>query len=240
MAQRADIRTGSAEGNRLSPEPVTKMLKLLVIGATRGTGRQVMQQALAAGHSVVALTRDPARIDVPHDVPDQRLSVVRGDVLDPASLAPALADRNAVISTLGVTSGRAPTTLYSEGMRNIIQAMRATGVRRLVAVSAAPLSSDDGDTLPSRLLLKPLLWTLLRPVYADMARMEDEIRQSGLDWTIMRPPRLTDKPPSGRYRTALNRGVRGGYTISRADLAAAILTLLDDPTASHAAIGIGY
>ena len=215
------------------------MLKLLVIGATRGTGRQVMQQALAAGHAVVALARDPARIDVPKDLRDQWLSVVRGDVLDPSSLAPAMADRDAVISTLGVT-GRAPTTLYSEGMRNIIQAMRTTGVRRLVAVSAAPLSGDDGDTLPSRLLLTPLLWALLRPVYADMARMEDEIRQSGLDWTIMRPPRLTDKPPTGRYRTALNRRVRGGYTISRADLAAAILTLLDDPTASHAAIGIGY
>jgi putative NADH-flavin reductase len=157
-----------------------------------------MQQALAAGHAVVALARDPARIDVPHDVPAQRLSVVRGDVLDPSSLAPAMADCDAVISTLGVTSGRAPTTLYSEGMRNIIQAMRATGVRRLVAVSAAPLSSDDGDTLPSRLLVKPLMWALLRPVYADMAGMEDEIRQSGLNWTIVRPPRLTDRPPTGR------------------------------------------
>jgi putative NADH-flavin reductase len=239
MAQRTDIRTGSAEGNRLSAEPVTKMLKLLVIGASRGTGRQVMQQALAAGHAVVALARDPARIDIPNDVPAQQLSVVRGDVLDPSSLAPAMADRDAVISTLGVTS-RAPTTLYSEGMRNIIQAMRATGVRRLVAVSAAPLSSDDGDTLPSRLLLKPLLWALFRPVYADMATMEDEIRQSGLDWTILRPPRLTDKPPTGRYRTALNRSVRGGRTISRADLAAAILKLLDDPTSIRAAIGIAY
>jgi putative NADH-flavin reductase len=215
------------------------MLKLLVIGASRGTGRQVMQQALAAGHTVVALARDPARIDIPNDVPAQQLSVVRGDVLDPSSLAPAMADRDAVISTLGVTS-RAPTTLYSEGMRNIIQAMRATGVRRLVAVSAAPLSSDDGDTLPSRLLLKPLLWALFRPVYADMATMEDEIRQSGLDWTIIRPPRLTDKPPTGRYRAALNRSVRRGYIIARADLAAAILKLLDDPTSIRAAIGIGY
>jgi len=239
MAQRTDIRTGSADGHRVSPEPASKMLKLLVIAASRGTGRQVMQQALAAGHAVVALARDPTRIDVPHDVPDQRLSVVRGDVLDPASLAPAMVGQDAVISSFGVTSRR-PTTLYSDGMRNIIQAMRATGARRLVAVSAWPLSGDDGDTLPSRLLLKPLLWALLRPVYADMATMEDEIRQSGLDWTIVRPRRLTDKPPTGHYRMALNRSVRGGYTISRADLAAAILTLLDDPTARHAAIGIGY
>src|SRR5947208_16944881 len=109
MAQRTDIRTGSADG--LSPEPATKTQKLLVIVATRGTGRQVMQQALAAGHAVVALARDPARIDVPKDLRDQWLSVVRGDVLDPSSLAPAMAGQDAVISSIGVTS-RGPTTLY--------------------------------------------------------------------------------------------------------------------------------
>jgi putative NADH-flavin reductase len=70
--------------------------------------------------------------------------------------------------------------------------------------------------------------------------MEDEIRTSGLDWTIVRPPRLTDKPATGRYRMALNRSVRRGYIIARADLASAILMLLEDPTASRAAIGIGY
>ena len=87
MAQRTDIRTGSADGHRVSPEPASKMLKLLVIAASRGTGRQVMQQALAAGHAVVALARDPTRIDVPHDVPDQRLSVAHtasiGDCVHP-------------------------------------------------------------------------------------------------------------------------------------------------------------
>jgi putative NADH-flavin reductase len=235
MAQLANIHTRSAYDKGHSAGTDKRTMRILVIGATRGTGRQVMQQALAAGHTVTALARDPARVDVQHE----RLSVVRGDVLDPATLAPAMAGQDAVISSIGVTS-RGPTTLYSDGMRHIIQAMRATGVRRLVAVSAWPLSSDDGDTLPARLLLKPLIWALLRPVYTDMARMEDEIRQSGLDWTIVRPPRLTDKPPTGRYRTALNRSVRRGYLIARADLAGAILTLLDDPTAIRAAIGIGY
>jgi putative NADH-flavin reductase len=143
-----------------------------------------------------------------------------------------------VISTIGVTS-RAPTTLYSEGMRHIIRAMHTADVTRLIAVSASPMSSDDGDTLTTR-LLKRLLWVLFRPVYSDMARMEDEIRQSGLDWTIVRPPRLTDRPATGRYRTAINRGVRRGNFIGRADLAGAILTLLDDPTSIRSAIGIGY
>jgi putative NADH-flavin reductase len=125
-------------------------------------------------------------------------------------------------------------------MYTIIQAMRGAGVKRLIAVSAAPLSIDAGDTLPSRLLMKPLLWALLKEPYSDMARMEKEIRSSGLDWTIVRPPRLTDKPARGRYRLAVNRSVRRGYIIARADLAAAILTLLADPTAVRAAIGIGY
>ncbi len=236
MAQPANIHTSFAYDNGLSPEPARRVLNLLVIGATRHTGNQVMRQALAAGHTVTALARDPARIDVQHE----RLRVVRGDVLDPATLAPAMAGCDAVVSSLGATAAyRAPTTLYSDGMRNIIQAMRAAGVGRLVAVTAAPLSRDKDDTLRSRLINK-VLWTFIKELYSDMARMEEVIRTSDLDWTIVRPPKLTNKPPTGHYRTAINRSVRGGYSISRADLAGAILTLLDDPTAIHAAIGIGY
>lgn len=235
MAQPAHARTSSTLDTGQVPPSTKRTKTIVVIGATRHTGRYAMQQALDAGYAVTALARDRARVGVTHE----RLTVVQGDVLDPATLAPAMAGADAVISTLGVTN-RAPTTLYSEGMRNILTAMRDTGVRRLVAVTAAPLSIDDGDTLPTRLLIKPLLVALLKPVYADMALMEDEIRQSGLDWTIFRPPRLTDKPATERYRLAFNRSVRRGNFISRADLAGAILTLLDDPRAIHAAIGIGY
>jgi putative NADH-flavin reductase len=207
-----------------------------VIGATRHTGKEVMQQALAAGYTVTALARDPARIDLQHE----RLHVVRGDVMDPATLAPAIAGCDAVLSALGATSAyRAPTTLYSDGMRNIIQAMRASGVTRLIAVTAAPLSQDKDDTLLNRMMNK-MMWAFIRELYSDMARMEEVIRTSGLDWTIVRPPKLTNKPPTGHYRTAINHSVRGGYTIARADLAGAILALLDDRSAIRAAIGIAY
>ena len=131
MAQLANIQTRSAYDKGHSAGTGKRTMRILVIGSTRGTGQQVMQQAIAAGHMVTALARDPTRLDVQHD----RLSVVRGDVLDPATLAPAMAGQEAVISSIGVTARR-PTTLYSEGMRNIIQAMHATDVKRLVAVSA--------------------------------------------------------------------------------------------------------
>ncbi|MDB5059368.1 MAG: putative secreted protein [Chloroflexi bacterium] len=236
MAQPVNTSTMSTSNNGLSPEPAKKTLNVLVIGATRHTGNLVMRQALAAGHTVTALARDPARIDVKHE----RLCVVRGDVLDPATLAQAVAGCDVVVSTFGVTSAyRAPTTLYSAGIRNVIGAMQDAGAKRLIAVTAAPLSKDKDDTLPSRVLNK-MMWTFINEVYSDMARMEEVIRTSGLEWTIVRPPKLTEKPPTGHYRTAINRSVRGGYTISRADLAGAILKMLDDPASINTAIGIAY
>jgi putative NADH-flavin reductase len=236
MTQSVNVSAGSTQHNGLSVEPVRKVRHLLVIGATRHTGNQVMRQALAAGHTVTALARDPARIEIQHE----RLRVVCGDVMDAATLVPAIAGCDAVLSALGATSAvRKPTTLYSEGMRNIVQAMRAAGVPRLIAVTAAPLNRDKDDTLPSRVMNR-MMWAFIKELYSDMARMEEVIRTSGLEWTILRPPKLTGKSPTGRYRLAINRSVRGGYSIGRADLAGAMLKLLDDPTAMRAAIGIAY
>src|SRR3954452_3866543 len=116
MAQPTGTVTLPVDDHGASPRPASRARNLLVIGATRGTGRHFLEQALAAGHSVTALARDPARVDVAHE----RLRVLRGDVMAAASLAPAMAGQDAVISSLGTTTGRAPTTLYSEGTRNII------------------------------------------------------------------------------------------------------------------------
>jgi putative NADH-flavin reductase len=211
-------------------------MHITIFGASGGTGRQLVQQALAAGHQVTAVARMPARIDSQHE----RLRVVRGDVLEPASIAPAVAGADAVVSAIGPVRGE-PTGVQSAGTRNILQAMRDAGIQRLVVVSAAPVNGDDqGTTLPYRRLVKPLLWALFRHAYTDMARMEEEVRNSGVDWTIMRPPRLTDKRRTGRYRLAVNGNLRRGYTISRADLADAILRVLGDPDAVKATIGIAY
>jgi putative NADH-flavin reductase len=106
--------------------------------------------------------------------------------------------------------------------------MQKTGTRRLLMVSGSVVA-DEGESPFMRYLLKPLVRrTFLRHVYSDMRRAEDEIHDSSLDWTIIRPPGLTSKPARGTYRTATDRNLPHGFTISRADLAACMLTLLDN------------
>jgi putative NADH-flavin reductase len=125
--------------------------------------------------------------------------------------------------------GTGPTTVIEDSVRSIIQAMEKTGTRRLVQVSGSVVT-DDGESPYLRYLLKPLARrTFLRHVCADMRRGESEIRHSSLDWTIVRPPALTSKPARGTYRTAIDRNLPRGFTVTRADLAACMLALLDDP-----------
>jgi putative NADH-flavin reductase len=158
--------------------------------------------------------------------------------LDPSTFERAIAGKDAVISALGVTS-RAPTTVYSEGIANILRAMRASGVRRLICISAGGL---DPGPLWQRWIAKPLLWLAFKNGYSDMARMEVEVRESGLDWTIIRPPRLTDDAQTGRYQIAINQHLSRGWKINRADLAdyivkhrmiARSLLLVERPLASR-------
>jgi putative NADH-flavin reductase len=171
----------------------------------------------------------------------QRLQVAVADVLDPAAIAPAVAGADAVISALGPHPPRNRSSIISAGTASILEAMQATGTSRLVVVSAAPVATDDhGTTLPERLLARPLLRRLLGGLYADMATMENTVKRSGVDWTILRPPWLSDGHRTGSYRQAKDANLRGGARISRADLADAILASLDDPDTVKATIAIGY
>jgi putative NADH-flavin reductase len=211
-------------------------MHITVFGATGGTGSQVVTQALKAGHRVTAIARDPSRVTVQHE----RLDVQPGDVLRAESIA--LPDTDAVISAIGPRS-KAETAagVQENGIRTIVAAMHTAQVRRLLVVSVAPLAPPDPhDTLPYRLVLKPLVSRLLAGSYADTARMEQVVRDSGLEWTIVRPPRLTNKPHTGTYRTAIDRTVRRGYTIGRADVADLLLRSVDDPATIKAAVAIGY
>jgi putative NADH-flavin reductase len=219
-------------------------MKLTVFAATGGIGRQLLDQALAAGHDVTAVVRNPATLPA-------EVRAVTADLTTagPAALEPAVAGADAVLSGLGPRS-RADAGVASHGTLAIVEAMRATGVRRVVVVSAAPVATvaspgrpdpprhDPGDGLVTRRVLMPLLLATLREVYRDLALMEDALRDSTLDWTVVRPPRLTDGPLTGTYRTALGRNLRGGLLVSRADVAHLMLATLDRPEMIGQTVGI--
>ena len=209
-------------------------MKLTILGATGATGTCLTRQALAAGHEVTAVVRDPSRLPVPAQ---PRLRTVTADVMDPASITPAIAGADAVISAVG-PRGTGPTTVIQDSVRSIIAAMDKTGARRFLQVSGSVVA-DQGESPYLRYLIKPLARrTFLRHVCADMRHGEDEIRESNLDWTIFRPPALTGKTATGTYRTAIDRNLPRGFTVSRADLAACMLARLDDPAVVHRHVSI--
>ncbi|MEU2393401.1 NAD(P)-binding oxidoreductase [Streptomyces sp. NPDC007369] len=210
-------------------------MRITVFGATGGTGRHLVRQALEAGHHVTGVARDRRRLPL---VDHPRHVAVEADVMDPEAIEEAVAGQDAVVSALGARA-KGDTSVCSDGAGAIITAMHTTGTRRLVVVTAGGHVVDEGDGPFTRTVFKPLLGCWLRDAFADFARTDDAVRSSGLDWTIMRPPRLTDGNPR-RYRTATDRNVRGGITLARADLARAILGALADPGTSGHTIGLGY
>jgi putative NADH-flavin reductase len=208
-------------------------MKLTIFGATGRTGTELLTQALEAGHEVAVVVRDPARLT-------GRPRVFTADVRDADAIVPAVEGADAVLSALGPRD-RGPSTICADGARGIGVAMAKTGVRRLLLVSAAGLVADAGDGFFVRHVVKPvILERLLGNAFADMRRSEEEVRASDLDWTIMRPPRLTDEDATGRYRTAIDLNLRGGRRISRADLAACMLRLISDDASVRHHVSVAY
>jgi putative NADH-flavin reductase len=219
-------------------------MKLTIFAATGGIGRQILGQAAAAGHDVTAVARNPAAVS-------QQVRTVTADLatVEPAALAPAVGGADAVLSALGPRS-KADYGVVAAGTRAIVGAMQEAGIRRIVTVSAAPVGTvpspgrprppkhDPGDGFLLRHLLSPLVGAALRDLYKDLALMEDVLAGSGLDWTVVRPPRLTNGPLTGAYRTAYGRNLRRGLTVSRADVAQLMLTVLTRPETIRQAIGI--
>ncbi len=210
-------------------------MRLTVFGATGATGRLLVRKALASGHEVVAVARKPAEPTIDHPA----LKVVVADVFDPMSLTSALTGSVAALSALGPHGRNDPTPVCSAGIESILQAMDGAGVRRVVAVSAQPvLRSGAGEPMWFRATVRPLIRAIYRNVYADLERMEQVLAASGADWTVLRPPYLTDKPATNLYRTATGANAPGG-SLARADLAQAILDVVHDPATIRRAIGVG-
>ncbi|MDQ1587610.1 MAG: hypothetical protein QOJ77_775 [Microbacteriaceae bacterium] len=212
-------------------------MKLTIFGASGGIGGQLVRQALAGGHDVTAVVRDPARLEVR----DAGLEVATvSDLGDLAALLPTLAGSDGAISAVG-PRGRKDGPVASTATRGILRALEASGVRRFVAVSAVPVGPiPDGDSFVNRRLLLPFMGALLRDLYADLTAMELDIRSSATDWTILRPPKLVNSPLTTTYRTAVGANVPRGYSISRADAAHAMLAALQNPATIRQPLGIAY
>jgi nucleoside-diphosphate-sugar epimerase len=193
----------------------TIVLRITIFGANGPTGRLLTGQALAAGHQVTAVTRRPESFPLHHD----RLETVGADVLDPVAVDATVAQRDAVLSTLGVPAGKEPISTYSRGAANIVHAMRRHRVRRLAVVSSSgvdPHPYSDGGLLFNRVLLPYVTRVLGKTLYDDMRRMEALIRASDLDWTIVRPSGLYHLPSVTDY--TLVEGHADGRFTSRVDL----------------------
>jgi putative NADH-flavin reductase len=209
-------------------------MKITVFGGTGPTGEQIIRQALAAGHDVTAVARRPTALTIN----DPHLTVVAGDVLAPASMRPGVDSADAVLSTLGSRPLSQPTTVYSAGTATILDAMSDAGVHRFVGVTAAPIGPEEHKSLLDRHVVHPLLHRFFGEGYADMRLMEDQLVGSAIEWTVFRPPRLTNGKHTNRYRSAIDTRLPRVWTLARADLAAAMLAAVDDPTLVRRAVTI--
>jgi putative NADH-flavin reductase len=210
-------------------------MKLTVFGATGGIGGEIVRQALAAGHEVTAVVRDPARLSAT----GERLEVFRADLTDPEAVRAAVAGRDAVLSGLGARN-RKDAGVAARVTRVVLGAMEAEGVRRLLLVSAAPVGpAPERQGLLERTAIG-VVSALFKDVYADLREMEAEVARSATDWTVVRPPRLQNKPVSGAYRTVVGGFPVAGRFIGRADVAHAMLAMTGDPATVKQGVGVAY
>ncbi len=213
-------------------------LRILVIGANGGVGRQCVEAGLAAGYQVTALLRTPANLTLTHP----NLTLVSGDVTQPATLARHLLNKDAVISAIG--SGGIghdkPTTLYSQGAATLLAELAKTDTRRVFFISSIAMEIDPNSSFFVRFVAKYVMHPLLKHMFADIRRMEAVIKPSDADWTIIRPPRLTNGRQTGHYRYAVNEFLRNCTQITRADLALFIIQHLTDRATVKAIVEVAH
>lgn len=206
-------------------------MKLIVLGATGGTGLEIVRQAVERGHWVTAFVRSPQRLDPLAG----RITVKRGNLLNSAELQTVLQGHDAVLSGFGPRqpASKADANLLQRFAVALTSAMLGAKVTRVVVESVAFLFTDA--VLPPAYLFGRLFFSA---IVADASAMEEVITKSGLDWTIARPPRLTDKPYTGRYRVRDGHLPTLGFTISRADVAAFMIKAVENRSSIGKIVGV--
>ena len=194
-------------------------MKIALFGATGGTGRQVLDQALAQGHQVTALARDPGKLES-----RTGLTMIPGDVLDQAAVDACIDGADAVVCVLGSRSGSEP--VEARGTERILAGMQTRGVRRLIAVTSMGVGDSVDQVAP---FFRAIMKLTLKRIMQAKEEQERLIMASGLDWTIVRPGGLTDGPRTGHYRAGLDKDIKA-TRIARADVAEFVVRQLTDDT----------
>ena len=223
--------TSDAEPNANGRPNSQHGLKVVVLGATGGTGLELVKQALRRGHVVTAFVRCPERLKEFED----RISVKPGDLLNSRELQEVIQNHDAVLSGFGprVPVSKADANLLERFARALTTALPAAGVRRVIVESVAFLFKDS--IFPPAYLLGRLFFP--RTV-ADASAMERIFANTDLDWTMVRSPELTDKPYTGKYRVEEGRLPRFGLKISRADVADLMIKLAENGASVRKVVGI--
>jgi putative NADH-flavin reductase len=228
-------RYGSGRVSRMLSTPrlgeETRSVKVLVVGATGGLGRDVVNQSLSRGHQTAALARDPSRATLP-----QAAQIVKGDVLDRSSVRSAVAGQDAVICALGTPSPRQASTLLARGSENLVDAMTEARVRRLACVTLLGLGSSRANC---SLFYREVILRMLAPMVSDKEAQEQAVRGSDLDWVLVRPPRFVAGRPRGAVKV-IAEGEPGRLgRVVRADLARFLVDCASEDRYVREALAVG-
>lgn len=210
-------------------------MNIFLFGATGGTGKEILIKLLEHNFSVFVLARNPEAISIK----DHHLTIIKGGVFDTETYQEQLSKCDVVISVLGTGTRRKPTEIYSKGGQQIIAVMQKTGVKRLVTLTAGAF--DPTDPATRSFIIKYIVQPLFKNIYADMQKWERILENSkDIDWTIIRPSRLTNRKEKGSYRAQLNHCPKGGSKISRSDLADFIVNYAIAPKYIHQKVAVAY
>jgi len=203
-------------------------MNILIIGASRGIGLELVKQAIDAGHHVTALMRDKSVFD---GHPHKRLKVRQGDIMTRNIVEGACVGQDAVCITVGMVPSSKPVSLFSDGARNVLNGMERAGVKRLLVVTG--IGAGDSEGHGGFFYDKVTRPVLLKHVYDDKNRQEELVKVSSCDWTIIRPALLTRTDLTGKYRVLTDlTGIKAGK-IARADVAHFMLAELEHPQYIH-------
>jgi uncharacterized protein len=210
-------------------------MKVFLFGATGGTGQEILKKLLEQKHQMVILARNPDAIRVSNN----HLKIIKGSVYDSEEYQDELSKCDLVISALGTGTNLKPTEIYSKGGQQIISAMRKAGKKRLITLTAAAF--DPTDPGNNSFIVKYIVQPLLKNIYADMQQWETILdNNKDIDWTIVRPSRLTNGKGKTNYRVQQNRCPKGGSKISRKDLADFIIQEINSDKYVHQKVAIAY